>query len=301
MSTAYIDCFQYIRAVTGLETSSLVGNMGRLSQATLVNDTTLHVVPSTTVALVQFDQITIFDGLNTETVMVGSGGASIGASSIPLLTGLQYAHAQYTTYCTDGTMGSLAEELIEGSNWIENITQQSLYQQSYTSETLDIPSMRASIDNRGMLVFRPRHFPVSADDGITIQSSVLDPIAYDATQIILNGAKQVVKVPWLLASSQSQQSSNAAWGSPISESRGSNLFLLINYTAGWSPLPGDIRDCAVLLTSEILARRQNPSGAVSIRLGDKQLQVTGSRDMIGESLLVKAAKQKLQPYSVEAF
>lgn len=299
MSTTYIDCFTYLRAVTGLETDSLIGNKGRLSSAALVNDTTLHVVPNTTVALSQFDQITIFDGLNTEVSMVGSGGASIGASSIPLLTGLQYAHAQYTTYCTDGTMGSLADELIEASQWIENITQQSLYQQSYTGETLDIPSMRASIDNRGMLVFRPRHFPLSTDDGITIESSVLNPISYDATQIVLNGSKQVVKVPWLLATGANNNSS-AAWGTPVSSSRGDNLFLLINYTAGWSPLPGDIRDCAVLLTSEILARRMNPSGAVQIRLGDKQLVVSGSHDTVGESLLVKTAKQKLQPYSVES-
>src|SRR4051794_18579619 len=104
MPTTYIDVFQYIRAVTGLETESLIGNKGRLSSAALVNDTTLHVTPATTVALSQFDNLTIFDGLNSETVMVGSGGASIGASTIPLLTGLQYAHAQYTTYCTDGTM-----------------------------------------------------------------------------------------------------------------------------------------------------------------------------------------------------
>lgn len=299
MATAYIDVFTYTRAVTGLEIDSLVGCKGRISSAVLKNGTSLPVAPNTSIALKQFDQVTVFDGLNTEVCMVGTD-TNVGATSIPLLTGLQFDHAQWTTYCTDGTMGSLADELLEASQWIENITQQSLYQQSYTSETLDIPSMRASIDNRGMLVFRPRHFPISAESGITIQSSVLDPVTYDETQIIMNGAKQVVKVPWLLATSVSNNS-NAAWGSPVDRSRGDNLFLLIDYTAGWSPLPGDIRDCAVLLTSEILARRQNPSGAVSIRLGDKQLQVSGSHDTIGESLLVKTAKQKLQPYSVEAF
>src|SRR5215469_242067 len=301
MVTTYIDVFTYTRAVTGLETDSLVGNKGRLTQAALAGDTSIHVGPNTTVALSQFDNLTIFDGLNSEVCMVGSGGAAQGSSTIPLLAGLQFAHAQYISYCTDGTMGSLADELCEASNWIDNICQQSLYQQSYTNETLDIPGMRASIDNRGMLVFRPRHFPVSAESGITLESSVLDPVTYDQTQVILNGSAQVVKVPWLLSTSQSSQSSNAVWGTPVSESRGSNLFLLASYTAGWSPLPGDIRDCAVLLTSEIIARRQNPSGAVNIRLGDKSIQVSGSRDLLGESLLVKMAKQKLQPYSVEAF
>ncbi len=300
MATAYIDAFTYKRAVTGLEIDSLVGNLGRLSSAVVKTGTSLPVTPNTSIALAPFDQITVFDGLNSEVCMVGSAGAAQGATSIPLLSGLQFDHAQYTTYCTDGTMGSLGDEICEASNWIENITQQSLYQQTYTGETLDIPSMRASIDNRGMLVFRPRHFPISADSGITLESSVNDAIDYDATQIILNGSKQVIKVPWLLATNVSNNS-NAVWGTPVDSSRGSNLFLLCSYTAGYAVLPGDIRDCAVLLTSEILARRQNPSGAVSIRLGDKQLQVTGQRDELGESLLIKAAKQKLQPYSVEAF
>ena len=298
MTTAYIDVFSYLRAVTGLETDSLVGNKGRLSSAVIATGTSLPVVPNTSIALKMFDQVTVFDGLNTEVCMVGADTA-LGSTSIPLLQPLQYAHAQYTTYCTDGVMGSLADELIEASNWIENITQQSLYQQSYTGETLDIPSMRASIDNQGMLVFRPRHFPISAESGITIESSILDPVDYDATQIILNGSKQVVKVPWLLATSNNQ-SASSAWGSPVDRSRGSNLFLLISYTAGWSPLPGDIRDCAVLLTSEIIARRQNPAGSVAIRLGDKQMQVVGQRDEAGESLLVKAVNRKLQPYSVES-
>jgi hypothetical protein len=298
MVTAYIDAFTYKRAVTGLEIDSLLGNLGRLSSAVSKNGTSLPVTPNVSIALKQFDPVYIFDGLNSEVCMVASDTAS--GASIPLLTGLQFDHAQYTTYCTDGTMGSLGDELLEASNWVENITQQSLYQQTYTNETLDIPSMRASIDNRGMLVFRPRHFPISADSGITLESSVNDAIDYDAAQIILNGSKQVVKVPWLLATNVSNNS-NAAWGTPVDSTRGSNLFLLASYTAGYATLPGDIRDCAVLLTSEILARRQNPSGAVSIRLGDKQLQVTGARDNLGESLLIKAAKQKLQPYSVEAF
>lgn len=298
MATAYIDVFSYLRAVTGLETTSLVGNLGRLATAVAVSATTLPILPNTSVALAQFDQITIFDGLNTEVCMVGTATGQ-GSTTIPLLQPLQFAHAQYTSYCTDGVMGSLADELLESSNWIDNITQQSLYQQSYAGETLDIPGMRASIDNQGMLVFRPRHFPVSAESGITIESSIIDPITYDSTQVILNGSKQVVRVPWLI-STANNQSADATWNSPISRSRGSNLFLLISYTAGWSPLPGDIRDVAVLLTSEIIARRQNPTGAIAIRLGDKQMQISGPRDEIGESLLVKMAKQKLQPYSVES-
>ncbi len=166
-------------------------------------------------------------------------------------------------------------------------------------------SMRGSLDNRGNLVFRPRHFPVVSDSGITIESSINDPIVYDQTQLILDGAKQVVTVPWLVPTGVAQGGGGSAFYNSVLPpySRESNLYLLITYVAGYLPsqMPGDIRDCTVMLTSEILARRENPTGADSIRLGDKQLTVTTSRDTIGESLLVKAVKNKLQPYSVEAY
>lgn len=299
----YIDVFTYLRAVTGLETASLVGNLGRTTSAQLAGVSSLPVGPATTVPLSQFDQITIFDGPNTEVCMVGSAGAAAGATSIPLLQPTQFAHAQYTSFCTDGVLGSLADSIIEASNWIENICQQSQFQQTYTGETIRMGSMRGALDNRNNLVFRPRHFPVVSDSGITVESSINDPVVYDQSQLILDGAKQVVTVPWLLPVGAGSGSSSF-WNSVAPPyGRADNLYLLITYVAGYLPanMPGDIRDCTVMLTSEILGRRENPTGADSIRLGDKQLTVTTSRDTLGESLLVKIVKQKLQPYSVEAY
>src|SRR5690242_16942111 len=136
---AYIDCFIYQRSVTGLEKGSLIGNAGRLSSAIAAGVTSLPVIPTTSVALNQFDQITIFDGNLTEVVMVGAN-TQIGTTSIPLLQPTQNAHVQYTPYCTDGPMGSLADAIIEASNWIENLCQQTLFQQTYTGETLQLPS-----------------------------------------------------------------------------------------------------------------------------------------------------------------
>lgn len=302
MPNTYIDCFTYLRAITGLETASLVGNTGRLTQAANAGDTSLHVGPNTTVLLNQFDQITIFDGPNTEVAMVAST-VNTGSNSIPLLQSLQFAHALYTPFCSDGVLGSLADAIVEASNWIENICQQTQFQQTYTQETLRMGSMRGSLDNRNNLVFRPRHFPVVSDSGITIESSINDPIVYDQTQLVLDGAKQVVTVPWLLPVGAGSGSSSF-WNSVAPPyGRADNLYLQITYVAGYLPanLPGDIRDCAVLLTSEILGRRENPTGADVVRLGDKSLQVTTSRDTVGESLLVKGVKNKLQPYSVEAY
>lgn len=296
----YIDAYIYRRAVTGLETASLIGNIGKTTTTTLAGATSLPVGPATTVVLNQFDQITIFDGDQSEVVEVASSVA-VGAISIPLLQPIQYAHNQYTVFCTDGIMGSLADSIVEASNWVENICQQSLFQQQYTGETLKLPSMRASINNRQNLVFRPRHFPVLTDTGITIESNNTNPVSYDATQIVLDGAKQVVTVPWLVSANSGSGSGQSLFAFGVS--RFDELFLNITYTAGYTPdgMPGDIRDATVMLTSEIISRRQNPTGANQVQLGDKRIQVTSSRDTIGESLLIKTVKQKLQPYSVEAY
>lgn len=295
----YIDIYQYKRAVTGLETASLVGNIGRLTSITLAGATALAVGPATTVALSMFDQLTLFDGDSSEIVQVGTD-TPIGSTSIPLLQPTQYAHPQYIAYCSDGILGSLADALVGASDWIENITQQSLFQQTYT-ETLILPTMRGSLDNRNNLVFRPRHFPVLADTGLIIKSNNADPVSYDASQIVLDGAKQVVTVPYLVNVASAQGAAQTLYGRPVS--RTEKLFLTITYAAGYTPdqMPGDITDIATLFTSEIIARRQNPTGANQIQLGDKRIQVTSTRDTVGESLLIKTAKQKLQPYSVEAF
>src|SRR5260370_41993404 len=101
----YIDCFQFMRATTGLEIASLLGNTGRLSSAVIAGATSLPVAPNTTVPRSQLDNLTIFDGPNSEQVMVGANIAA-NQPSIPLLQPLTFAHAQYVTYCTDGPSGT---------------------------------------------------------------------------------------------------------------------------------------------------------------------------------------------------
>src|SRR5262249_43925153 len=98
--STYIDIFAYLRATTGLETASLLGNRGRLSSAVVPGASTLPVTPTLLSPLNKFDQITIFDGLNSEVVQCGADTPS--GASIQLLTPLEKGHAQYTTYCTDG-------------------------------------------------------------------------------------------------------------------------------------------------------------------------------------------------------
>ena len=282
MSTfsTYVDIFAFLRATTGLETASLIGNKGRLSSDVAIGATSLPVVPNITIALNQFDQITIFDGASSEVVEVGAN-TSAGSSNIPLLQPLQSAQPQYATYCSDGASGSLGDQIASASSWIEVIAQQSLFQQTY-NETLHLPSLSASIDNQGALVFSPRHFPVQSDSAITIESSTMDPITYDASQVIFDSAKNLVTVPWLAPVGSGGGSGNVALWSPPPYSRRQNLYLQVTYVAGYNPLPPDIRDCAILRTSSILARRQNPTGAIHIVMGKRTQSWNAGKDIANQ-------------------
>jgi hypothetical protein len=263
-----------------------------------VGATTLPIIaPGITTTLNLYDRITIFDGPNSEVVTVTVSTDTTGIQSVQC-SPLTFAHVAGTPLCSDGVMGSLADQIVDASAEMENYLLQSLFQTTYT-ETLRMPSPRASIDNQQMLVFRPRHFPVSVESGITIKQNNATPVSYDATQAIIDGGQQVVCVPWLVAGS----GGGSTYSLLPAISRSTNLFLTITYTAGYpaTSMPGDIREACMLLTSDILAKRLNPLGAVDITSGDRRVAAVLRGDLTGESLLVKRAFKLLDNYSIQSF
>jgi hypothetical protein len=240
------------------------------------------ITPATTVALKQFDQLTIFDGPSSEQVQLAAD-AAVGSTVITLLAGTQYAHAAYTLVCSDGVDGSLADQIVFASAWIENITLQSLFAATYTNEKLRIPSMRAAwSEGNQELVFRPRQFPVTAVSALSLKSSTSET-AYDVSKILIDDTEQTASLASVCMSSQQ-----------------SGLYLQLTYTAGYpvATFPKDIRDAAVLLTSELLSRQKNPSGAIEYQLGKRRFRFS---ERGGQSQLVCEATNKLRSYSVKAF
>jgi len=270
----------------------------RLSALHTAGAVTLLVVPNTTVQLNQYDRITIFDGPNSEVVIV-AGTTNAGVGSIGIQTpGLQFQHAAGTPCCSDGVLGSLADQIVDASDWLEtDFTFQALFQATYTGEILPMPSMQVSIDNQGMLVFRPKHFPVVSVSSIVMNTMQANPVTFNATQAFIDANQQYVRVPNLQMTGTSQVFYPNQW---ISRNR--NMWLTISYTAGFQPaaLPSGVRDVMVLLVSDILSRRQNPTGADQIDFADKRLVATMRGDTTGESLLVKQAKKKAAKYKVRS-
>lgn len=303
MTSTYIDHITYLKQPTGLTLTTYVGNNARLSSAASAGATSL-TVPATTVALVQYDPVYVFDGPNSEVLAVGSAGAVQGATSIPLQSATQFAHAGGTPYCTDGTAGSLGQQIFVASRWIEDdICHQALWSTAYTGEILTMPTMRASIDNQRNLHFRPRHFPVTALTSVTMMINTQLPISFDPTAAIIDSDQQTVDIPLLVAQSSSNQ---ATQGNPwlwCGISRQSNAWLTLAYTAGYAvgSLPAAITRACALLTSEMFTPLVNPVGADQINQGKRAVVFTLRGDQSGESLLVKQAKQLLQPYIAESF
>lgn len=297
MVVSYLSQFDYLASPTGLESNSLLGNSLRLSRLHAAGATILNVTPNTTVPLNQFDTITIFDGLLTEQVQVGTGGAASGSSNIPLLNPTTNAHALYTPCSSPGTLGDIGSEILKASAWVENITKQSLWSTTQT-ETLRIPSMRASFDNQSILTFRVKQYPITAVNTLQLGGSQGNFTSYDATQAFID-SNEVVTVPVLNATGGASN-----WPLfPQQMDRTSNLYLQVNYTAGYTSatMPSDVKDAATLLTSALLGRRDNPSGFFDVREGAASVTAAIRGDTSGKNLLIKQAETLLSQYTLRMF
>lgn len=300
MTNTYTDCIAYQKAPTGLVLDSFIGNIGRMSAA--VAGATSITVPATTVALVHYDAVYVFDGPNSEVLIVGASGAIVGATSIPLEAPTQYAHVAGTPYCTDGSDGSLGEQIFTASKWIEEeICFQALWSTTYTGEILTAPTMRAALDNQCNLHFRPRHFPISALSAITVKTNALNATPYDPTQAIIDADQQTVDLA-LQAVISSQSSQTSPWLS-TSLTRSSNAWITITYTAGYAvgSLPRPIARACTLLVSDLFTPLENPVGASAIQQNKRRVEFSPRGDVSGESALYKEAVKLLGPYITQSF
>lgn len=302
IGTTYIDCFQYLRAATGLALSSMVSNPLHFG-ATQASGATTLTVPNTQVStqLNPYDDLYIFDGAKSEVVQVGALVPQYTAS-IPLVSGLQYQHSAGVAMCTDGTQGSLGQALFESAKWLEDICYQSLWQATYTGEALPMATPRANIDNQGGLNFRPMHFPVTAVSALSLTTTnSAAAISYDTTQVQLDALQRLVTVPVLKPLNSGQQSLTTQFSPSLSRSQKGTL--TFSYTAGFATgqLPGAVTRAATLLCSEMFSQTVNPQGADSVMMGKRNVTYTMRGDLTGESLLVKQATKLLARYSIEVY
>jgi hypothetical protein len=295
----YIDCFQYVRAPTGHDTTTLVGNLSRLSSATSVGATSIPLQIPTTVLLNAYDNVTIFDGSSSEIAVVSTMTPQ-GATSIPVQA-LQYAHITGTPLCSDGSQGSLAAMIIDASAQIEEYCRQSLLQATYSNETLPLRTTRAAVTRDYRLLFRPKHFPVTNVSAITALLSDGVTLSLSTSYAQLDADAQLVTMTQLSTTAQSQ---TTFWGNvspPMYPTTPG--FLQISYTAGYTAasMPPSIRQACIWMTSDLLSDRQNPTGAAEIQLGQMHLVTRLRGETTGRSVLVMRAEKALDAYKQKPF
>ncbi len=295
----YIDIYSYLRASTGQMTSALVGNTARIaSPGVSVGVTLIPLTQPTTVALNQYDQVTIFDGSNSEVASV-TAPASIGSTSITV-SALQFAHAAGVSLCSDGASGSLAQQIITASQWLEDICRQPLLQTSHVNERLSLRTTRAAVTRDYTLKIRPHQFPVQSVSAISVQINASTTLNLDVSQTFIDADAQLVELAQLTTTS----TTNSLWGN-VSPPIYANTpgFVQISYSAGYAyaQIPPVIQRAAILLTSDALGQLANPIGADQINQGKRSVQFTLRGDATGESLLRKQAMSLLAPYTQRSF
>ena len=301
MPSTYLDVLQYTRGPHGIAgLSAYYANVFRLPSIQAANVLRM-TVPSTAITsqLNPYDTLSLFDGLNSEVVQVAQVTPP-GATSIQLVNPTQFLHSAGVLCCSDGTQGSLAQQIFTASQWVEDICYQSLWVSTYSGEILSMPTMRAAIDEQGILWFRPRHFPITALSSITLQTTNLTTMSFDPTQAIIDGDRQLVQIPNLQGLTGSGTPSQFALqqGPPIS--RSTKATLTITYNSGYNPLPSTVIRAASLLVNQCFVQLTNSIGADQAQEGKRNITFTLRGDQSGESLLVKEAVRLLTPYIVEA-
>lgn len=294
MTNSYITPQEYIRGNTGQEMASLVGNVLRLSGAVIAGATSLPVTPITTVALAIGDRVLIFDGSSTEEMMV-TAPTPVGSSAITT-TPTQYAHGQYTALCSDGTRGSLADDILTASDMVEDECIQSLLLGTQV-DTLSLQTMQASIGNDGVLTVRPLYFPVQTITGAVFSNGITS-VSFDASTASIELGQQVVIFRSLVPT-----------GNPAGSPFGSQLnqrtkgIITLTYTSGfaYASLPPRVKKACVLYVSDLLSKRRNPTGGTHVASGKVTVKYGHIGDTSGESDLIKNARNLLSSFKREAF
>jgi hypothetical protein len=225
----------------------------------------------------------ILDGANSELVTIsGVSGTTVTLAS----PGLAFAHSAGATI----TMAPTGDRTLYALP---------------RSETYRLATMTAHIDSDQTLVVSPYHFPVASVTSALLQLGTWTGNAVDLSNMVLPDDGRMLMVPfvsWSNSNPLNQWLPNPALRDP-------NLWLKLSYTAGPTPLafggtpqlllvPDDIKRAVYWYTMSVLAFRQNPLGAASVRMGDvqHQFELRGGNQKQQSSLLIKEAEGLLAPY-----
>lgn len=294
----YTDPYRYIRAATGHDTSTVIGNLSRIASPGIsIGATSITLTVPTSKVLNVYDIVTIFDGSNSEEVTV-TATANQGATSITV-SATQYAHATGTVIASDGTQGSLASMIANASAAIEAYCRQSLLQTTHSNERLPLRSTRAAVTRDYQLVLRPKQFPVNSVTACTASLDNTTTLTFDTAQAFIDADGLTVT----LAQMSTTSGSTNWWGNispPLYPTTPG--WVQLSYMAGYTyaALPNEVHQACIWIASDLLSDRRNPTGAAETQYGDVKLTTRLRGDNSGRSVLVIRAYEILDRYRQRA-
>lgn len=293
---SYLDVPAYLRSPANQETASLLGLNTSVSGAPPAGATTLPVAAA---AGWVAGHAWLLDGPSGEVVQVT--GSPDGAHLTLAAPGTAFAHANGASISQAGTAGALAEIILRASAWIENYCHQGIPGDrglfaAPRTERWSMPSSRAYLDRDHVLAVRPGHFPVQSVSALAIEFGQGQSLTFDASQLELPSEGHLIHLPYLLQASPTPGQQLLLENRGLSRSH--RQWAVLTYTGGFDAdaLPYDIQQACAWVVSDLLAARQNPTGAAELRLGKKTLVARLRGDLAGDSLLLLQAKAALEPY-----
>lgn len=296
--SAYLDVPAYLRSAANQETASLLGlNTSTTGASQPAGTTSLAVTSATGWAA---GPAWLLDGPASEMVQVT--GSPDGTHLTLAAPGTAAAHGAGVSISQGGTAGALAESILRASAWIEGYCRQgsaagdrSLYAASRT-ERWSMPTSRAYLDRDGVLVVRPGHFPITSVSALSVEFGQGQSLSFDTSQVELASGGRLAQLPYLLGASPTPGQQLLLETHGLSRAR--RQWAVITYQGGLpaGALPYDVALACAWVVSDLLAERQNPSGAAEVRLGKKALVAHQRGDPSADSLLLRRAKDALEAY-----
>jgi hypothetical protein len=223
---------------------------------------------------------------------------------------LAFAHAAGVSISQAGSGGCLAEVILDASADAENYcmqgsdaTDHSLFALSRT-ERWEMPSTRAFLTNDLTLSIRTGHFPVQSISALSVDIGLGQTLTLDATHAELPSGGRVVELPYIMTNALTPglEFLLDRFG-PYGFDRSGPYWANVTYIGGFNAgaVPYDFQRAVVLMVSDLLSQRQNPTGASEIGLGKRKLVQRQRGDLVGDSLLLLRAHDLLDNYAQGQF
>jgi len=189
--------------------------------------------------------------------------------------------SRYTTTTISGMIS-------RASKWMDSYLGYSLQAETITDEVAE-----GIVDSNGDLVIFPTKIPVTAVSGITLVRGT-NTIDLTLTSGGTNRFHLTSGGSYITYPHEEFSFSGTTLLNNFLELKGTVFFIKLDYTAGYSTIPDDLKDACNLVARDVVARNLNPMGANRIQQGGVSYSFENNRD--GDSDNIRDAKQILNNY-----